>query len=195
MNVDMGDVPTWVGAIFAAGAAGAAVWTLASQRKQIDEQRAFIGEQSATLALERAELHAAAEDRKWSQARQVRMTYRTAGGQPDGGGGLSGYDHWRVSVENGSDAPLSNVLARFGSAYVASEAYDELERDLPGSGRQVVPVHRIGPHRTFVFVSPPWQETTVDNNRPHVFFTDDAGIRWHLDRYGSLTQHPEGEAE
>lgn len=195
VNIDMGDAPTWLGAIFAAGAAGAAVWTLASQRRQIAEQRTFIGEQSATLALERSELRAAAEDRKWSQARQVRMTYTTAGGRDDGGGGFDGYDHWHVRVENASDAPLSNVVMRFGVAYGASEAYDESDQHLPGRGRQTVPVHRVGPRRTFVFTSQNWPEATVDNNRPHVFFTDDAGIRWHLDRNGVLAEHPEDEPE
>ncbi|MGW6356858.1 hypothetical protein ACWFR5_17165 [Streptomyces sp. NPDC055092] len=35
--IDWGDAPTWFGTGFAALAAGAAMWTLKSQRDQIDE--------------------------------------------------------------------------------------------------------------------------------------------------------------
>ncbi|MFI5685888.1 hypothetical protein [Streptomyces sp. NPDC051636] len=80
--INWGDVPTWLGTLFAAAAAGAAVWTMKSQRDQIREQRVFIGEQSATMALERAELRAAAEDRRWAQARRVRMMQRRLARRP-----------------------------------------------------------------------------------------------------------------
>ncbi|MFF3750360.1 hypothetical protein ACFYYH_07850 [Streptomyces sp. NPDC002018] len=40
-----------------------------------------------------------------------------------------------------------------------------------------------------------WPAHVVDNNRPHVFFSDDASVRWHPDRNGVLAEHPEGEPE
>ncbi|MDX2703959.1 hypothetical protein PV350_13965 [Streptomyces sp. PA03-6a] len=194
-GIDWGDAPTWVGAAFAAGAAVAAFWTLASQRRQIREQQEFIAEQSATMSLERAELAALADERKWAQARQVRLTCRTAGTQPDGMGGIVGYDHWVARVENASDAPLRDVKVRFGLAYVASGAVIEEVSDLPGGGRQTAPLDVLAAHRTARFESARWPEATVDNHRPHVYFTDDAGLRWHLDERGKLEQPAEGEQE
>jgi len=78
-SIDGGDAPTWLGTLFAAAAATAAIWTIASQRQQIAEQRQFIGEQSATMALERAELQAAGEERRWAQARLVRLAANVGG--------------------------------------------------------------------------------------------------------------------
>ncbi|MEU6774683.1 hypothetical protein [Streptomyces sp. NPDC046759] len=60
--INWGDVPTWLGAIFAAAAAGAAVWTLKSQRDQIGEQRAFIAEQAANLRRERQQLQVSSHE-------------------------------------------------------------------------------------------------------------------------------------
>ncbi|MGW3572232.1 hypothetical protein ACWDSL_51725 [Streptomyces sp. NPDC000941] len=195
-SIDWGDAPTWIAGVFAAAAAYYARGTLRSQQKQIREQREFIAEQSATLALERAELSAAAEERKWAQARQVRMRIWTARRvQRTWVRAREGYERWDVEVENGSSEPVRAVKVRFGASYTASEAYDLAHEDLPGGGRLGAPVPLIGPGRTFLFVSPNWPETTVDNNRPHVYFTDDAGLRWHLNEHGQLTERPQGEPE
>lgn len=100
-----GDVPTWGAAVFAGGAAWFAYQTIKSQRQQIGEQRQFIAAQSANLALERTELRAAAEDRKWSQARQIRMHHHEAGAATDGEANTVGADHWVVTVQNASELP------------------------------------------------------------------------------------------
>ncbi|MFE7236103.1 hypothetical protein ACFVAF_36925 [Streptomyces sp. NPDC057596] len=192
--IDWGDIPTWLGAGFAAAAAAAAVWTLASQRRQIAEQRQFIGEQSATLALERAELRAAAEDRKWAQARQVAMHHRKAGGSVDGEGNVV-CDRWVVTVQNTSDAPVHGVEVRFGTAYLASEVYELAPSAVHNlsaedGDRLVSPVYLLGPGRAVRFLSQQWPEATVHNNRPVLSFTDDNGLRWQLDSYGKLEEAP-----
>jgi hypothetical protein len=191
--LDIGDLATWVGAGFAAIAAGATLWTLKSQRDQIGEQRQFIAEQSATLALERAELRAVAEDRRWAQARQVAMHRRKAGGSVDDEGNVVGYDHWVVTVRNGSDAPVHDINVRFGDAYLAAEAHELAPSAIhnlahEGGDRLVVPVPLLGPGRVVRFLSQQWQEATVHNNRPTLSFTDDNGLRWTLDSYGKLAE-------
>lgn len=200
--MDAGDLATWVGSSFAAIAAGATLWTLKSQRDQIGEQRTFIGEQrtfmaeqSATLTLERAELQAVAEDRKWAQARGVGMDQRMDGGEPDGHGGLTGEpDHWTVTVQNRSGAPVHQLEVRFGTAYLAAEAYEWPEfwagGSGPAGGRLPLPVFLLGPDRAVQFISQTWSSTTVHNNRPTLSFTDDNGVRWTLDSYGKLDEAP-----
>ncbi|MBP8532369.1 hypothetical protein [Streptomyces sp. MK37H] len=194
-GIDWGDAPTWVAGAFAAAAAYYARGTLRSQQKQIQEQREFIAEQSATMALERAELSAAAEDRRTAQARQIRMRPQTDGGRDDGGGGRVGYDHWRVHVDNGSDSPIHDIHMRFGTAYVAVSATEQEAARLPDAGRRPPRVHLIGPRRTVTFESQSGTEAFVDNNRPHVYFTDDVGVRWHLDQDGKLEEHLQGQPE
>lgn len=200
--IDWGDVPTWLGAVFAAGAAGAAVWTLASQRAQIREQQEFIAEQTEFMAeqrqnleLERADLRAAAEDRRWAQARQVRMMQQALGGDPDGSGGLvGGPTHWAVTVQNGSDAPVYQLEVRFGSAYTASDAWEwpsyDLVRRASAGDRLAIPVYLLGPRRAVRFSSQEWSPATVHNNRPTLFFTDDNGARWSLNWQGKLEEVP-----
>ncbi|MFR0354150.1 hypothetical protein [Streptomyces sediminimaris] len=199
--MDAGDLATWVGSCFAAVAAAATLWTLKSQRDQITEQRHFIGEQSATMALERAELRAAAEDRKWSQARQVAMEQSKAGGSPDGYGGLNGdHDRWDVTVQNGSDAPLHQLQVRFGDSYTATDAwewphYDHYVRGASAHGdRLALPVFLLGPGRAVRMESQRLTPATVHNNRPMLFFTDDNGVRWSLDSHGKLEEQPPDDA-
>jgi len=180
--IDWGDAPTWVGAAFAAAAAWAAYKTLRSQQKQIKEQQDFIERQQEVLSLERAELLAVAEDRKRAQAAQIRMEPHKSGGRDDGMGGFEGYDHWFVLVRNDSDAPVRDVLVRFGEAYNASRA-----TDFDGNPWSV-PVPLLGAERVAFFYSSRWPEASVDNNRPHVYFTDEAGVRWHLDEHGALEE-------
>ncbi|MDX2616132.1 hypothetical protein [Streptomyces stelliscabiei] len=191
-GIDWGDAPTWLGACFAAAAAAAAVWTLASQRRQITEQREFIGEQSATLALERAALSAAAEDRKWAQARQVVMHHEQHGlgftifdeGVPGTG------PYWIVTVRNSSDAPIRQLKMMFGTAYIATEVYEEAVTATQSDERRTHPLALLGPNRQARFCSPRWSEERVQNNRPQLTFTDDDGHRWNLDSFGSLSEAP-----
>lgn len=185
--MNWGDAPTWIAAVFAGGAAWFAYLTIKSQREQIREQRVFIGEQSANLMLERAELRAALEARRWAQAKRVTMTYRTGGfSDRDSTGSETGYDRWKVVVTNGSGEPVTDVMVRFGDTYNASNAVEVGEQGLPDQGRRGVPVNVVGPGRQVRFESPRWSETTVDNNRPMAWFTDAAGVTWVLDRDGAL---------
>ncbi|MGA5322438.1 hypothetical protein ACPCIU_18630 [Streptomyces seoulensis] len=188
--INWGDVPTWLGTVFAAAAAGAAVWTLKSQRDQIQEQRVFIAEQSATMELERAELRSAAEDRRWAQARRVRMHHQPAWSTPDAEGNAGPDDHWVVIASNGSDAPVHQVEVRFGSAYTAAEAYELSRESLHAhqGERRTIPLHLVGPSRRVRFHSQRWRSATVHNNRPTLYFTDDGGVRWSLDSYGKLEE-------
>lgn len=199
-----GDVPTALGTFCAGGAAWFAYQTIKSQRQQIGEQRQFIGEQlqfmaeqQQNLVLEREELRAAAEDRRWDQARRVDVSHMKAAGEPDGQGGAV-IDHWLVVVVNRSDAPVHQVDVRFGTAYTASEVHDWNPRRghptyEPGE-RVVAPVHLLGPGRAVRFASQRWSSATVHNNRPTVYFTDDAGVRWSRDSRGKLEEVPADEA-
>lgn len=187
-GINWGDVPTWFGTTFAALAAGAAVWTLKSQRDQIGEQRAFIGEQSATLALERAELRAAAEDRKWAQARKVYSEHRLRQH------GTEGAALREVVVVNNSDASIHVIDVRFGTAYLAAEVHEmvpgTLPRDYQLGERWMAPRHLLGPGRGVIFRSQAGPESTAHNNPPTVSFTDDSGQRWTLDPHGKLDEAP-----
>lgn len=199
-----GDVPTAVGAVFAGGAAWFAFQTIKSQRRQIGEQRQFIGEQlrfmddqRQNLELERAELQAAADDRRWAQARRVEVRHIKAAGEPDGRGGVL-IDHWLVVLVNRSDAPVHQVDVRFGTAYTASEVHDwNAQRGSlafePGE-QLMAPVHLVGPGRAVRFTSPRWPSATVHNNRPTVYFTDDSGVRWSCDSHGKLEELPDDGA-
>lgn len=193
--MDGGDLATWVGSSFAAIAAGATLWTLKSQRDQIGEQRVFIGEQSATLALERDALRAAAVDRRWAQARQVRMHHHKGNRTTDGEGGIVEQEHWIVTVVNSSDAPVHGVDIRFGSAYPSDEVYEIAPAAAHNFGSQlgdrlVAPVHLLGPGRAVRFLSQHWSPPTNPNNRPTATFTDDSGVRWALDSHGKLDEAP-----
>ncbi|MEV6540869.1 hypothetical protein [Streptomyces sp. NPDC051665] len=183
-----GDWATWVGSTFAAIAAGATLWTLKSQRDQIDEQREFIAEQSATMELERAELSAVAADRRVAQARRVVMssgmlasTWVNGVPGPD--------DRWKAIVDNYSDAPVHNVEVRFGSAYSAAEAHQYLRGNAPAEGERLpLPIDLLGPNRAALILSPTWPPAAAHNNRPTLYFTDDNGVRWSLDSYGKLKE-------
>lgn len=184
--MDAGDLATWVGSTFAAIAAGATLWTLKSQRDQIGEQRTFIGEQTRfmdeqrqNLELERAELRAAAEDRRWAQARQVGVGGMMVG---DGEGYL-----WRVTVSNGSDAPIRDLQVKFGTSHTAAEVHELLPAGGRGD-RRTLPLYLLGPRRKALFESQSWQQSTAHNHRPTLYFADDASVRWSLDWLGHLQE-------
>ncbi|MEU0428503.1 hypothetical protein ABZ235_33865 [Streptomyces canus] len=172
-GIDWGDAPTWLGAFFAAAAAGAAIWTLKSQRDQIDEQRNFIGEQSQNLALERQALLAAAQDRREAQARQI---------------GVFPKEPTYVQVVNNSGDPITDVRceARGEPALHAVEvppgqAFTPviLASMIRGSSPQHV--EKLGVAREAWF-----HVTTIDRGAVIVRFTDVAGNKWVLDDAGSL---------
>jgi hypothetical protein len=185
--MDSGDLATWVGSSFAAVAA-ATLWTLKSQRDQIGEQRRFIAEQSQNLALERAELRAVAEDRRWAQARQISMQHHRAS---DGAGGA----YWLVQVVNGSDAPIRDLDVRFGDAYLPSETHEVrvivtnvLQSQVGDTWPH--PLGLLGAGRAVRFTSQAFRPPVAHNNRPSLKFTDGSGVRWGLDSLGNLAEVP-----
>lgn len=188
-GIEWGDAPTWVGALFAGGAAWFAFQTIKSQRQQIGEQRQFIAEQSATMALERDELRAAAEERRLSQARQVKMNAELDGTETAfdfEGNEHTPADHWLVLVRNLSAEPIRNVMVKFGEAYmpVIAVRVDESGQE----HRVTVPVHLVGPGRTCRLESQEFSSRTLFNSRPVLFFTDAGDVRWRLDEHGELTE-------
>ncbi|MEU6597891.1 hypothetical protein [Streptomyces flaveolus] len=196
----LGDVPTWIGAGGAIGAAWFAYQTITSQREQIGEQRQFIAEQSQfmqeqqqNLELERAELHAAAEDRRWAQAQQIARAIRRHR-QPVGDQGAA---YWQVVVDNTTDAPIRDVQVHFGESYRPAEVYEVKEQMLLAPNRVwqtqlgerwVVPVPMLGAGRVVEFHSQHLPGPTAHNNRPTVLFTDDNGTQWKVDFYGKLEE-------
>ncbi|MFF7866595.1 hypothetical protein ACFZCT_09075 [Streptomyces qaidamensis] len=179
----LGDVPTWIGAGGATGAAWFAYQTITSQRQQIGEQQEFILEQSRfmdeqrqNLELERAELRAAAENRRRAQAQQVARAIRRHR-QPVGDQGAA---YWQVVVDNTTEAPIRDVQVHFGEAYRAAEVYEVKNQHLVAPHRTwqtqlgerwVVPVPMLGAGRVVEFHSQQLPGPTVYNNRPTVLFT------------------------
>ncbi|WP_030024916.1 hypothetical protein [Streptomyces monomycini] len=191
--IDWGDAPTWVGALFAGGAALFAYQTIRSQRRQISEQQDFIAEQSATMALERAALRAAAEDRRRAQARRVRLHCRLHASrvtQDEEGNPVYIEDCWRVVIHNDSEESIRCLTARFGEGYVAIAAHQlppSLQRVDDGE-RLPIPVPVLGPGRRCVLYSSRMSTATLENSRPTLFFTDAGGVQWRLDDHEDLAE-------
>lgn len=194
--MNAGDLATWVGSSFAAVAAGATLWTLLSQQRQIKEQREFIGEQSTNLGLERAELHAQAADRRIAQARRVDMRITTLGddestryGHGPNAVTLGPVNRWAIWVMNNSDGPIRDVNVRFGGSIDAewgeeSGAWLTIDRE-----RREPPIPVLACGHTLELESPRWEEEgMVKRNRPVLHFTDNAGTRWLLDEFGHLEE-------
>lgn len=179
---DWGDVPTWVGATFAALAAGAAVWTLKSQRDQIGEQRSFIAEQSANLALERQELMAVVQERREEQARAIKLEVTPP----------------YVKVRNSSSDPITDVRcledglppvrAAVSSGEGAEASLSMALNQLHGQELErldVLGVARLG-----------WfQRRGGLSGAVEISFTDDRGVRWALDSNGKLKEVPPPEPQ
>jgi len=176
--VDWGDAPTWITAVFAGGAALFAGMTIRSQRQQIDEQRVFIGEQSANLLLERELLRAQADDRRRAQARAIKMS--ASMGYSDPSGDLP--DVWQVTVANRTEEPITDVWVRFGDTYTALTAKRVSERGVPQGSQRSVPMDVIGPDRISRFESARLSEVALENAPPALLFRDAAGVRWRLDQ-------------
>ncbi|MGW4922791.1 hypothetical protein [Streptomyces parvulus] len=191
-----GDIPTWIGAGGALGAAWFAYQTITSQRQQIGEQQTFIAqqtqfmvEQRQNLELERGELRAAAEDRRTAQAKRVKMHSRKAGASTDGQGATTPADHWVVTVVNESDASIRQVEVRFGAAYNSAEVYEWETGWNPALGprssdRLPQLVNFIGPGRAVRFESPRYSSASVRNSPPTLFFSDENDARWALTARG-----------
>ncbi|MCX5357182.1 hypothetical protein OG864_00040 [Streptomyces sp. NBC_00124] len=186
MEVDWGDVPTWLGGTFAAIAAYGAVATMRSQRLQIEEQRQFLRTQTALLSLDHRE-------RTHAQALKVSLKARLHSS--------GNYWCWLSTVENWSDGPISDVQVSFGTAAPQSARID------PGFPIPASTAARVG--RWFRS----WPEVDLDahisigprgkgafssslvlankelqpGTAPILEFTDTNNLRWRLDHYGDLT--------
>ncbi|MFF8989684.1 hypothetical protein ACF09H_06960 [Streptomyces sp. NPDC014983] len=88
-------------------------------------------------------------------------------------------------MTNDSDAPVQQVEVRFGVAYNSSEAHEVLGNGMPDD-RLAQLVDLIGPHQAVRFVSQRYSSAAVHNNPPVLFFSDENGARWALDRRGDL---------
>jgi hypothetical protein len=193
--IDWGDVPTWLGAVFAAGAAGAAVWTLASQRAQIREQREFIAVQSANLALERAELEASLEERRREQARQIRFEVSReaeSGGLDERGHRIPSEEYYLLGhVRNESREPLREVTVRVGElempeAWEFDDVTINYTRVKMRTGEELTPPLLIAAETNVTFRAGPYRGELTD--RPVLLFTDNNGVRWRFDEHGDLSR-------
>jgi hypothetical protein len=193
--IDWGDVPTWLGAVFAAGAAGAAVWTLASQRAQIREQREFIAVQSANLALERAELEASLEERRREQARQIRFEVSQnaeSQGIDERGQHIPAEEFYICGhVRNESREPLREVTVRVGEvdmpeAWEFEDVTINYSRVKMRGSEYLVPPLLIAAETNVTFRAGPYRGELID--RPVLLFTDNNGVRWCLDEDGDLSR-------
>jgi hypothetical protein len=208
MTANWGDVPTWVGAVFAGAAAIGAIWTLASQRKQIREQRGFIDEQSQfigeqrafiqrqseVLALQERELVALADERARAQAQRVTMVAVVRDGPEELYPGIVNSRCWEATVRNDSNETIRDVNVRCGT-----DGTDAVLDVVPGGiddgppQRTMAPVGAIGPGRAFSFFLTPGASTQIGNNPPVVTFTDANGRRWQIDHSGSRAMVEQAE--
>jgi hypothetical protein len=169
-DIDWGDAPTWIAGLFAATAAYYTRGMLRSQQQQIREQREFIAEQSANLVLERQALQAQAEERKYSQARQIEAER---------------FQH-SLRVLNPSDAAITDVVVKFGDR-LAVRAHQVVPAGIGNHevyrGDFEMPIEVIGPGRKYTFIDSEegWTEETAV-----LFFADADGSRWQLDQDGKL---------
>ncbi|MFB7589365.1 hypothetical protein [Streptomyces sp. NPDC056169] len=176
MSIDWGDAPTWVAGAFAAAAAYYTRGMLKSQRQQIDEQRQFIAEQSANLALERQALSAQAQDRRVAHARQISADW---------------YGNM-LRVLNASSAPITAVTAMFGEL-PSPKAHEVVPSGLGNHellrGDFETPVQIVGAGRTYAFAPPEGEFTGA----LCVLFSDEDGERWRLSAEGALESVPQEE--
>ncbi|WP_338907063.1 hypothetical protein [Streptomyces nigra] len=176
-GIDWGDAPTWVAGAFAAAAAYYARGTMKSQQKQIREQRQFIAEQSANLALEREELRIVALERREKQARSIYIE--------------EGYgDRILGLLENGSEAPIYDLVIQFGI-------------EVPKAGKPINgerrfrygPTTTLEPGRLPRAVLGSGEAVTFellrDAGERVITFRDDAGICWRISAHGKLEEMPQ----
>ncbi|MEU0783269.1 hypothetical protein ABZ341_17060 [Streptomyces sp. NPDC006173] len=169
--INWGDAPTWLGAVFAAAAAAAAVWTLKSQRDQIGEQRVFIAEQSATLALERAALVNAAADRRRAQAEEI--VWERHG--------------WALVLTNHSRGPIADVRLQHPSGVLDTGSVEHTAASTNG-----IMLHPVAEPYPVLGSSQQLGCTRPERSPDPVIamFTDDSGVRWRLDEHGKLDEIP-----
>lgn len=175
--MDSGDLATWVGSSLAGVAAAATLWTLKSQRDQIDEQRTFIGEQSANLTLERQALLAAAQERREAQARRIRFEVTPP----------------YVKVLNRSEDPITEVRCREDGqppVRAAASRADGVEASISMmleqlQGQEQEHIDVLGVNRLGWFQRRPGLTGAVE-----IAFTDANDVRWTRDSQGKLTEFP-----
>jgi hypothetical protein len=180
MGADWGDVPTWLGGIFAAVAALGAVATLRGQRRQIQEQRDFLRAQTALLDLDH-------QQRVVAQALGVSLDVKKCRGPLwEMIDSLGPWHHWRVVVRNGSSGPITDVEVLFGANRPRQITVGSVR--IPEASLIAIQAHDAAEYR-----SPEWVPHHLDAEAPTVTFTDLNGVRWCLDRYGALRKASPGE--
>jgi hypothetical protein len=166
-SIDWGDAPTWIGTVFGAAAAAFTLATLLSQRRQIQDQQAFIGEQLVNLRAEREALAAAAGERRSAQACQVTLRTRLVIG-PEGPEDPDGY-FFQVVVTNNSDRAITGVEADFGDLTApqspATRVTDRRIVDVPAG---------IGQCHAYVFASESSYLDRLEDVAVTAVFTDDS---------------------
>lgn len=165
--------------------------TIRSQQAQIAEQQEFIAEQSSTMALERQELLALAADRRIAQARLVKVEAVHLDAVHDADGSRLRGAQWDVLVENLSDAPIREVLAKFGDAYLPLRCQEYNVHGVPIDGPDLpMPLPVAAPNRSYVFKWGGSDSATVHNSRPLVSFQDARGVTWLVDEHGAISERP-----
>ncbi|MEU7428382.1 hypothetical protein [Streptomyces sp. NPDC040750] len=165
-----------MGGLFAGVAAYGAMATLRSQKRQIKEQRQFIADQSSVLELQRHELSAVKEGRRWEQARKVSCGYAASRGNEI---------QW-LSVANRSSAPVYGVNVLWGGRHVNSTKV-VVSRFTGGRTPATSPVECLNSLEEALFKPP------TGGIRADIYFTDDAGQRWHMDAAGGLVSATQDE--
>ncbi|NYV73169.1 hypothetical protein [Streptomyces sp. UH6] len=206
-GIDWGDAPTWVAGGFAALAAYYTRGMLRSQQQQIAEQRQYIAQQAMNLALEREALQSAANERKQEQARQVRMEVQallSSDAEREAPGSRPPSNLLVAHVINESNESVHDVSLSFGREDPAWARHGARKR-VPGAtrvrggdgptwwvatgGNLQSPVSELrAGGACVVFNSGVIGHERVATDRPVVFFTDSAGVRWSLDEYGALKE-------
>jgi hypothetical protein len=205
-DVNWGTAPNWTIAVFAGLATWAGFRTLRyhrrllaqqraqlnEQRTQLAEQRMFFEHQSAVLELQRAELHAAARDRKRIQARLVEVTSRTEEPSEEWPEGLEGRRR-AASVTNASHEPIHHVVLRFGNGDESGQAAQVVQAY--GSSRtSEPPLVLLRPRRGATFFSTALADGEPVPGSAIVRFTDHNGVHWQLDEDGQLEELDERQA-
>ncbi|MFK0217932.1 hypothetical protein ACIQWN_07015 [Streptomyces vinaceus] len=187
-GIDWGDVPTWAGAVGAGAAAIGAFLTVASQRKQIGEQRSFIERQSEVLALQESELVAVAADRSRAQARRVSMLATMRDGPDEVYPGIENSRCWEACISNDSDEAIYDVEVRCGS-YLPTVVWSHGQPTYEASQQQVPsPVAALGPGRKISFFLAPGPAPFIGNHPPVLTFADADGQHWQVNQQGLRTR-------
>lgn len=193
LQPNFGDVPTWLAASFALGAGWVALRQLGILQTQVRDEALRSEKRDQLLDQQLAEAERRIEDYRRRGAEGVHLNFRPH--HPDA----------LALVTNYSQRPISDVacVVLSGPERTTAAEPDATAFVTPGSEQQgnelKMPLHwprsrlcKIPPEgiRAFVFnglQQPPDDPLLV------IWFTDDAGHRWQLDEFQSLTEAADGD--